>query len=129
MTDPSVVVDASVLAAVVFGETRASEAAGLLAGKRLVAPELLRYEMCEVARAKSAARPQEAAAIVEQLEMAHRLPIVLRSPLWARLPQLALSTGLTAYDAAYLSVAMSLELPLVTFDLRLGQVSAGCLPA
>lgn len=119
MADSDVVVDASVLAALAFGEARAAEAADLLRGRRLFAPGLLWYEMSEVARVKSAARPRESAAIMEQLEMAHHLPIVLRSPLWAGLPQLALSTSLTAYDAAYLSLAMSLEVRLATFDQRL----------
>jgi predicted nucleic acid-binding protein len=56
--------------------------------------------------------------------MARRLPIVLRSPDWAYLVQLALSTGLTAYDASYLSLAMALEAPLATFDRRLQEAAA-----
>jgi predicted nucleic acid-binding protein len=118
-----VVVDASVLAALAFVEARAAEAADLLRDRRLFAPGLLWYEMSEVARVKSASRPEESPAILGQLEMARRLPIVLRSPRWADLPQLALNTGLTAYDAAYLSLAMSLDAPLATFDQRLKQAS------
>ena len=118
------VVDASVLAALVFVEDRAAEAADLLRDQRLFAPGLLWYEMSEVARVKSATRPVESTAIAEQLDMARRLPIVLRSPEWANLVQLALSTGLTAYDASYLSLAMALEAPLATFDRRLQEAAA-----
>ena len=118
------VVDASVLAALAFVEARAAEAADVLRGRRLFAPGLLWYEMSEVARAKSASRPEESAAILEQLSMARRLPIVLRSPDWAHLTQLALDASLTAYDAAYLSLAISLKAPLATFDHQLKQAAS-----
>ncbi len=118
------VVDASVLAALVFVEDRAAEAADLLRDRRLFAPGLLWYEMSEVARVKSANRPGESTAIAEQLDMARRLPIVLRSPDWANLVQLAFSAGLTAYDASYLSLAMALEAPLATFDRWLQEAAA-----
>jgi predicted nucleic acid-binding protein len=114
-----VVVDASVLAAAVFAESEAAEAADLLRDQRLFAPSLIWYEMSEVARTKSARRPEETAAIMVQFEMARRLPITLRSPDWPALPQLALDTGLTAYDAAYLSLSIALQAPLATFDARL----------
>ncbi len=124
MADPDVlVVDASVLAAVAFGEARADEGTALLRGSRLVAPGLLWYEMSEVARIKCLTRPGEAQAILEQLETARRLPIILQSPDWTALPQLALDSGLTAYDAAYLSLAQALRAPLATFDRRLGDVA------
>ena len=120
---PALVVDASVLAAVAFGEARGDEAAALLRGRRLVAPGLLWYEMSEVARVKARARPEEAPGIISQLESARRLPITLRSPEWPNLSRLALDTGLTAYDAAYLSLARSLRAPLATFDRRLAAVA------
>ncbi len=63
-------------------------------------------------------------AILEQLESARRLLIVLQSPDWATLPQLALDSGLTVHDAAYLSLAQSLRVPLATFDRRLGDVAS-----
>jgi len=116
------------LAALAFVEVRAAEAANLLRGRRLFAPGLLWYEMSEVARVKSADRPEEAAGITDQFEMARRLPIVVRSPDWPTLPQLALDTGLTAYDAAYLSLAMALQAPLATFDRRLREAAATRLP-
>lgn len=72
---PALVVDAPVLAAAVFGEARAEEAAALLRNRRMVAPGLLWYEMGEVARVKCRARPDEAEGIIAQLASAHRLPI------------------------------------------------------
>jgi predicted nucleic acid-binding protein len=116
--------DADVLV-VAFGEARADEGAALLRGRRLVAPGLLWYEMSEVARVKCAARPAEAQAILEQFEAARSLPVVLHAPDWAALPGLALDTGLTAYDAAYLSLAQALGAPLATFDRRLERIGRG----
>ena len=55
--------------------------------------------------------------------MARRLPIALGDPVWAGLPQLALDASPTAYDAAYLSLARSLEAPLATFDRRLNEAA------
>ncbi len=124
MVDADVlVVDASVLAAVTFGEARADEGAAMLRGRRLIAPGLLWYEMSEVARAKCAARPVEARAISEQLATARRLPIIIQAPDWEILPRLALDAGLTAYDAAYLDLALAHGAPLATFDRRLQQAS------
>jgi predicted nucleic acid-binding protein len=116
-----VVVDATALAAVTFGEARGDEAAALLQGKRLVAPGLFWYEMSEVARVKCVTRPLEAEAILEQLAAAHSLPIITLSPDWVSVPNLALDAKLTAYDAACLSLALDLEAPLVTFDRRLAE--------
>jgi len=122
-----VVVDASVLAAVAFGEARADEGAAMLRDKRLVAPGLIWYEVSEVARVKCVTRPGETQAILEQLDDARLVPIVLQAPDWERLTQLALDSGLTAYDAAYLLLARSLGVPLATFDRRLGE-AAGPTP-
>ena len=58
------VVDASVLAAAVFGETRADDAASLLRDRSLAAPGLLWYEMSEVARVKCRLRSPETEIIL-----------------------------------------------------------------
>ena len=39
--------------------------------------------------------------------------------------QLAIETGLSAYDASYLQLAMDLRTPLATFDRRLREAAAG----
>jgi predicted nucleic acid-binding protein len=119
-----VVVDASVLAAIVFAEARAEEGADLLRGKDLAAPGLLWYEMTDVARAKCTARPREVTTILRLLREARTLPVVLYQPDWGVLPQLALDSGLTAYDASYLALARALDVPLVTFDRQLQRAAA-----
>ena len=51
---PGEVIDASLLGAIVFGETYAKEAISLIRGEELYAPSLLAYELASVARKKRA---------------------------------------------------------------------------
>jgi len=47
------------------------------------------------------------------------LSLEIAEPDWADLPVLARQWDLTAYDAAYLQLALKRRLPLVTLDARL----------
>jgi predicted nucleic acid-binding protein len=116
---PARVVDASVLAALAFGEPRAEEAAGLLSGADLYAPDLLHYELASVALKKSKRYPLQASQIASALETVLSLDISFVSIAAIDVLRLALETRLTVYDAAYLHLAQSLNCPLVTFDRRL----------
>jgi predicted nucleic acid-binding protein len=62
------VVDASVMAALAFGEPRADEAARLLSGAELCAPDLLPYELASVALKKVRRYPALASLIAAALE-------------------------------------------------------------
>ena len=117
---PGRVADASVLGSLIFNEPRATEAATLLNGSDLYAPTLLTYELASVARKKILLYPEQREALLQALEIALELDIG-----WVDVDQpaavaLALETGLTTYDASYLYVSRHLDLPLVTFDERLG---------
>ncbi len=113
------VVDASVLAALAFGEPRADRAADLLSGSKLYAPDLLPYELASVALKKSMNYPAKTREIAIALEAVLSLDISLVSVTPVDILSLALETKLTVYDAAYLHLARSLKCPLVTFDQRL----------
>jgi predicted nucleic acid-binding protein len=118
---PVKVVDASVLAALAFGEPRADEAATLLSSADLYAPELLSYELANVALRKSQRYPAQAPQIARALETVLSLDISLVSAVATDLLALALERKLSAYDAAYLLLAQRLNCPLVTFDERLAK--------
>ncbi len=114
-----VVVDASAVAALIFGEKAAEEVAARLAGHRLAAPELLLAELANVATMKVCRKTLEPASVVKALADADSLGIELhRIPARAGLSA-ALQTGLTAYDAAYWLVARVLAAELVTLDRTL----------
>ena len=115
---PASVVDCSVLVAAFFEEANTVEATAALANRALHAPTLLPYEFANVARSKSRAGA-DPSRITEGLEAfeASRIELHLLEPRW--LHELALEEGLTAYDAAYLGLAIRLRAPLLTFDHRL----------
>jgi predicted nucleic acid-binding protein len=117
------VVDASVLAAFAFGEPRAGEAAILLADAELYSPELLSYELANVAQRKSQRYPAQAQQIASALEAVLSLDISLVSLAATDLLALALERKLSAYDAAYLLLAQRLDCQLVTFDQHLARQS------
>lgn len=116
---PPLVADCSVLAAVLFDEPERESATAALSGKALFAPDLIDHEMASVALKKARAGLLEVAE--QGLSDLSRL-ILSRKRIdpvqqWA----VARAHDLTAYDAAYLQLAMQLQAPLATFDQWLGQ--------
>ena len=112
------VVDASVLAAVIFSEPDAAEWADRIEGAALFAPTLLRYELQNVAQKKCRARPAETGRLLRALSLgldpARRITFMDPDPLDVVL--MANATGLSTYDASYLCLAGMLEADLVTRD-------------
>ncbi len=118
---PPLVVDCSVLAAVLFDEPQRDNATLALAGKELFAPDLLDHEIVSVAMKKSAAGHRaladQALADLAVIRLTRcRVDVVAQF-------ELAERTGLTAYDAAYLQLALELHAPLATFDRKLGKIA------
>ena len=112
-------VDASVIAAVAFQETRALEAETILEGADLAAPLLLGFELANIARNKAQRDPHRLETIREGLIEALSLEIQWEEVDHLAVLKLALKTGLTTYDASYLYLAQALGFPLVTFDQQL----------
>lgn len=116
-----VVVDAAVLAAVLFDEPGRDGALRALAGTTLHAPWLVDYEIASVAASKAAAGLGEVAA---QGLADFRALAIERAPVDpAAIAGLAMSYGITTYDAAYLWLAAELRAPLVTFDAALDRAA------
>src|SRR5215210_7408227 len=112
------VVDASALAAVLFDEP---EAEAILASiqSTLIAPNLLIYELASVCTTKLLRKPGDSNVILSRYALLSELEITLTQSDWRTLPRLALEWGLSAYDAAYLQLALNESAPLVTLDARL----------
>lgn len=119
LVSPPLVVDCSVLSAVLFEEPMRDEALGQLAGKALHAPTLLDHEIANVAVKKQRQNwPLESielalADYAAQAIALHRVDIAAQVALAQRY-------GLSAYDAAYLWLAAELKAPLATYDQKLG---------
>ncbi|MBI3743996.1 MAG: type II toxin-antitoxin system VapC family toxin [Chloroflexi bacterium] len=113
------VVDASVLVAFAFGEPQHDRARDLLSDVHILAPNLVLYELANAAVKKINAEPANREKFLDSLGVALRLQIDLRRVPATPTAELALRAGLTAYDAAYLYLALDLDLPLLTFDTTL----------
>lgn len=122
---PPLVVDCSVLSALLFDE-EAREAASLaMAGKELFAPDLLDHEIVSVALKKARAGSNN---FVEQaLKELSELRITRSSVNPLSQFASAKKWNLSAYDAAYLQLAMDLRAPLATFDQKLGAAAKAAL--
>lgn len=119
---PPLVVDCSVLSAVIFQEETRDTALRLLLGKTLHAPYLLDHEIVSVALKKGRQNwpePVIAQALADYTQQAlelHRTSIEAQH-------QLAARYKLSAYDAAYLWLAAELKAPLATFDEKLANAA------
>jgi predicted nucleic acid-binding protein len=120
----AIVCDASVLASVVFDEHDGPHARALTRSRRLLAPHLLRYEMAQLTINKSLRlRTDSVGQLFDAYNASLRVPVRLIEPTWPDVVHLALAHGLSAYDASYLQVALSLRVPLATLDKRLGRAA------
>lgn len=124
---PPLVVDASVIAAALFGEAGNAEALALLRGRSLHAPHLLDYEIASVGLKKLRREAVSSEAVTAALRAYGRLPIERHAVDVQSVASIAERHGLTAYDAAYLWVAEQIEAPLATLDERLGNAARSYL--
>ena len=99
--------------------------ATLLQTQRAVAPPLLRLEYTNVLRTACKRQKLVAEQAYEMLAMLGELPIDVDTAVSAtpQLLDLALRHDLTAYDAAYLDVALRRGAPLATQDAALANAA------
>lgn len=119
------VVDCSVIAAMIFNEARVAQAIRILSGRELFAPYLIDHEISSVAVAKH--RQGKVATVRYGLAHFAELTISRCRVDPATQTTSALEYGLSAYDAAYLQLALDLGAPLATFDRRLGAAALKAL--
>jgi predicted nucleic acid-binding protein len=121
-----VVVDASALAALAFGEPAGDDVARQLEGATVSAPTLLKFELASVARKKMRRHPEVAQQVLAALaDTLGAGGINWRDVDVADAVLIAHTTGLSAYDASYIWLAGSLGADLVTLDTRLAKAAAG----
>jgi predicted nucleic acid-binding protein len=123
---PPIVVDCSVLVAVLFQEPSREEGLRALAGKSLHAPFLLDSEIANVAVKKSRGGTSQS-VVGDALATYAKHVIELHRPDFQAQYALAIRYRLSAYDAAYLWLAGTLQAPLATFDEKLAEAARAYL--
>lgn len=124
------VMDASVVASLFLPDEASGRAAELIreaTGEGLVAPGLMQLEVMNIllmAKRRGRIDGQQFRVVIGAFD---RLPItlqpVLSSEQKAETARLAEQHGLTAYDAAYLELAMRMGMPLATLDEALAKAA------
>jgi len=118
------VMDASVWASFLFGESHYEEAKSLCDDHDLYAPTLLSYELQNVAVTKIRKHPEQKDAIQKSLALGmdyENLTLIELED--SPVVSLSLDTDLTAYDASYLLLSRRLNCELLTFDRTLGEIA------
>ena len=113
------VVDASALAALLFGEPEGALIAERLQGAGLIAPALLPFEIAAVCLKKMRWQPDRRDALMVAFGMLHRMEVGIVEVDHGEVLGLAERSGLTAYEASYLWLARRTSYELVTLDRRL----------
>ena len=118
----TIVVDASAVGAMLFNEPEGATLRAHIRDETLVAPELIDYELANICVKRMRRYSDEAAETLTLLEGLDHVPITrVRVPA-KPVAELAAQTNLSAYDAAYLWLALSRDAELVTLDQRLADV-------
>jgi len=114
-----IVIDASALGAILFGEPDAEIVEQHISDSLLIAPDILDYEITNIAFKKW--RKQEMPEPLLRAALAGRDAIIVKllSVDFEAVFNLTIQTRLTAYDASYLWVARQYDAELVTLDKRL----------
>jgi predicted nucleic acid-binding protein len=113
------VVDASALAAVLFGESQQHDIVERLHGADLIAPVLIAFEVASTCLKKIRATPDRRDALLEAFALRNSVRIQLVDVDHAVVIELAERTGLSTYDASYLYLARRHGAELVSLDRRL----------
>jgi predicted nucleic acid-binding protein len=113
------VVDASALAALLFGEPDAEAVEQRLRDAILVAPRLIEYELGNTCWKKCRQHPELADALKASFGMLPDLQLQLQDVDSGAVLDLARELGITFHDTAYLWLARQLQVELVSIDARL----------
>lgn len=113
------VVDASAIASILFGEPEAPTIRAHCRGETLLAPQLIDFELASAAVKRIRRDPSREPWVLAMLGGLAVLPISRLAVPSGEVAALAGRTGLSAYDASYLWLAMSFDAELVTLDQKL----------
>lgn len=117
------VIDASALAAIIFAEPEGAKIIQEIKGDELAAPALLPIELANVCLTKIRRYPTQRDLLLANYQMVEQMEIRYLDVNVLNVLLLAEQRTLTAYDAAYLFLAMQLGVALVTLDKLLAKAA------
>ena len=120
---PVKIVDASAIAALLFGEPEAETVVLQLENCTLAAPTIFPFEMASVCLKKLRRHPQQRETILTAYTLADCLTIEYFQVQMKDVIALAERSKLTVYDSSYLWLAQSLRAELVTLDAALARAA------
>ena len=118
-----VVADASAFLAVVLNEAARDSIIQSTAGRGIVAPEILPYEIGNalvVVRKKGRLTDRE---VLQAFDRAQQIAVTLLPVTIPDAVKLAMQFGIYAYDAYYLQCCIENRLPLLSLDARMCEVA------
>ncbi len=122
-TGRNLVIDASAMGAILFGEADAASVASAIAGYSLIAPALITTELTSIGLKKIRRDGEDAESVAAALAEFSDFNVRTVATPSARLLPTAVNSKLSAYDASYLLLASDLAAPLLTLDKALGRAS------
>lgn len=117
---PRLVVDANVIVATLFAESGAETGLAWMQGRKLCAPALIDFEVCNAAVDKVRRRLLDVETVAARLDRFAMLDLERHAVDPGGAMRLAIRYELSVYDASYLLLAEELQATLATFDARLG---------
>ena len=115
------VVDASAAGAMLFEEPEGSTIRAHVRGETLLAPHLIDYELANVCAKRIRKRPGNALKLLVMLQGLDHVSLRRVEVPSGDVARLAIQTGLSAYDASYLWLAIDRDAELVTLDRELAR--------
>jgi predicted nucleic acid-binding protein len=119
-----VVLDATAVAAVLFGGDGSEDVLRRTENAELVAPRLLPYELANVAWKSASRAPEQRKAILQALELLGGLDVSILEVDPVEAAGLAFDLRITAYDATYVWLSRHLQQGILEEDLPLGDAGA-----
>ena len=116
------VVDASAAGAMLFEEPEGPTIRAHIRRETLLAPHLIDYELANVCAKRIRKDPGDALKLLTMLKGLEHVSLRRIDTPPDEVARLAIETGLSAYDAAYLWLALDRDAELVTLDRELARV-------
>ena len=115
------VVDASAAGAMLFEEPEGPTIRAHIRDETLLAPHLIDYELANACVKRIQKQPGDAMRLLVMLQGLDHVSLRRVETPPGEVARLAIQTGLSAYDASYLWLAVSQGAELVTLDRRLAR--------